>query len=194
MNRYVLMGAVLVAAVGYGYFQDNPELLGGLNTAEPETQKTEDFDDGRDDITSLKPGNPDMDAAYAETQKYLDKFISRFRESGDNQSDFTVKVAFPVIIDGEESDEIVWTTGLEDLGDGNFAAILDGEPEWMEGLQYQDRVEFTDDMIRDWALNAGQRYYGHFTTRVLRAYVSADEVEMIDSILMPDPVPPSFND
>lgn len=191
MNRYILMGAVFVAAVGYGYIQDHPELL---NAAGGSTSLVlESVENGRDDIIALAPNNPEMEAAYAQTQKYLDEFLALFGEAGANGDDFTVKVAFPVIIDDTESDEIIWTSDLEDLGDGNFTAKLGNDPEWMEGYQIEDRVEFTADMIRDWSLNAGDKYYGHFTTRVLRDYVSAEEKEMMDAFLMEPAVPPSFN-
>ena len=195
MNRYILIIVVLAAAVGYGYIQDHPEVLnaagaGGISTA----QVPESIEDGRDDIITTESGDPEIEAAYAQTQQYLEQFITEFRNSGTNSEDYTVKVAFPIVDNSVEADEIIWTSGLEDLGEGKFAAILANDPEWMEGYKFGDRVEFTYDMIRDWALRADDKFYGHFTTRALMQHMSPVDKAMISGILMEDAVPPSFND
>ena len=198
MNRSILIFVILAGTIGYGYVQDHPEILqGGGSTLMIEENNDAEGQrpDGREDIITTQDGNQEMDAAYARTAETLDKFVTSYRESGASPDRYTVKVAFPVTDQaGNEGDEVIWVSAFEDLGGTNFAGILANEPEWMEGYRLGDRVEFTGDMVRDWALEDGGRYYGHFTTRVLMSYMNPDELEMLNGILHEVAIPPYFQD
>ncbi len=214
MARGVIIAGVIIAAIGHGYYQDNPHILDGiggidgirdratsiLNTDNtPETggksvAKTVNPSGGSEGGSLIITAADDLNMNQAEalSRQYLGQFLDAFNAPGANQDDFTVKVRFPIMDQGSYAHEIIWTTDLLQLGEGHYSAALDNIPEWLDGFEIGERLEFTEEMIQDWSIVADGTIYGHFSTRALFQYMAEDEVAAMKTILSSDPIPPFF--
>lgn len=118
-------------------------------------------------------GNPDillsvhdanMKQAIIEARGSLDLFFAKQDEIGDHFGEFALKVGLPTKANGVEH---IWVVNPSEEN-GKITGFLNNEPyDLVDGYAYTDKVEFTRDDVTDWTYFEGDKYYGHFTTRLL---------------------------
>ena len=145
-----------------------------------------------DPVTQFGTDDPVMNAAQAEAQQTFALFLENVTDAeGCGSPAASVKVAFDV---GNDGVEVIWVGPFLDQGGGQMAGLLANQPNFMGNLNAGDPVSFTQDMVRDWAVNgADGLLYGHYTTRVIVPTLPAAQAAQISALLSPDPVPADWN-
>lgn len=143
-----------------------------------------------DPVTPFATDDGTMNAAIAQAQTTLPFFLANaLDDDGYGNQGTSLKVAFPVKNAGENEKEVIWVNPFRVFDDGTAAGLLANEPHFMPGLNAGDRVDFTTDMIYDWALwRADETSYGNYTTRVIAIQMGADGKDLLDRMIIP-PVP-----
>ena len=178
MQRIVLGLIVLVGLWLYSGGDDQLTDRGGPN--------------GGDRVIDFAPGDPDMSAAITAARESMPLFLDKNTDSAGNaMGNTSVKVAFDI---GNEGAEIIWVSAFTWDGGANMTGRLANQPNYMEGLNAGDPVDFTTDMIRDWSFVAPDgTMWGHYTTRVIVPQLDADTQTALNAMLSADPVPSTWN-
>lgn len=141
-----------------------------------------------DPITGFADDDPDMNAAMAQAVQTLPLFLANATDAdGFGIPGTSIKVAFPASGGGSE---IIWVGPFRWDGDQNLAGLLANQPNFMEGLNAGDPVEFTIGMVRDWALQTSDGMLsGHYTTRVIVPRLDPAQGAQLNAMLAENPVP-----
>lgn len=154
----------------------NSESPGGRQVVERENQP---------DIVNYDGADGAMNAAIDEARSRLPYFWERIGNPARGESDFTLKVAFPVTSE-EVRKEHIWVEDLERDGE-TFKAALANEPNWMTGKHVGDAVVFTEDMISDWGFARRGKLIGFYTLRVMLPDMPEDERGAYEAMLGVNP-------
>jgi len=143
-----------------------------------------------DPVTSVATDNEEMNAAQDTAQESLPLFLANvIAENGVALEGAGLKVAFP--ISGANNAEIIWITPFKWDGGSSFVGVLANQPNWMEGLNIGDTVNFSSDMIRDWSwISTDGKLFGNFTTRVMIPLMDDETAASMTQVLS-DPAIPS---
>lgn len=176
MRRFLFPALIMIVAFAYSQFSGE--------TAQPPVIVA--GEDG-DPLTAFSDSDATMNAAMAEAQSTVLLFVTNtFDTNGNGSPNGTIKVAF----DTPEGPEIIWVGSLQTDGTNGFRGILVNQPNYMEGLNLGDPVQFTTNMVRDWSLSLPDgTLFGNYTTRVMIPYIDTDTATYLNSVLSPDPVP-----
>ena len=128
-----------------------------------------------DRFVRFKSGDRQMDAAIEAARQDFGDFVRVFREPGEQQHTFQLKVAF---VDDDEVEQ-VWVADLERTDTG-FSGVLASEP-LLPSLQYKQPVEFERNRITDWMFIDHGRLVGGYTTRLIRQRMSPEERASFDA-------------
>lgn len=79
--------------------------------------------------------------------------------------DFMLRVAFDRK-DGVKGVERIWIEAVGEQGDGRYSGFVATPPQHQGPLKRDDRIEFRERQIVDWAFVQGAGLVGHYTTRV----------------------------
>ncbi len=128
--------------------------------------------------------------AIGEAQRTLPAAIGAMQKShGRFSPSLSFKVALPTR--GPERVEMIWVDQIRRFGTG-FKARLAGHPRHLP-RRIRDEVHFDYSQIADWAVQAVDgRFYGYYTTRVLRDRASGKLADDIRATLVPRPLPPDW--
>lgn len=140
-----------------------------------------------DPITSFEEQDAVMNAAMAEAASTLPLFLlSAMTTDGQGLPTAMLKVAMPAVGGGTE---VIWVDGIARTATG-FTGYLANQPHYLGPLSRGDFVEFSRDMIADWAITSPTgRLYGHYTTRVIARLPGN---EYLWDVLEPQPLPPGW--
>jgi uncharacterized protein YegJ (DUF2314 family) len=142
---------------------------------------------GADPIINYGDNDAAMNKAIADARAHLGYFWQRVEAKQRNETDFGLKVAFPVKMENNRpSREHIWVERFARSGAG-FTAYLANEPGWMPGKKLGDRVEFTEDMITDWGFYRSGKLIGFYTVRVMLPDMPASEAAEIRAQLGENP-------
>ena len=135
-----------------------------------------------------------MEAAIADAQATLPIFLRNALDAeGVSLDDALVKVALPTEAGSPTSVEHIWVAPFARMPDGSYAGLLANEPVNLGPLQVGDRVDFAEEMISDWHLNAPSgRYCGSYTSRVMYKAGAFGDTPF-EQLFEPDPVPPDWH-
>jgi uncharacterized protein YegJ (DUF2314 family) len=139
-----------------------------------------------DPIVNFSSGDTVMNAAIKQARDHLPYFWQHKAAKAKDETDFSVKVAFPVNgADGMQREHI-WVADVRESGKG-YTAILANEPNWIAGKKLGDAVSFTSDMISDWGFYRGEKMIGFYTIRVMLPELDAREAAAIRAMLGENP-------
>jgi uncharacterized protein YegJ (DUF2314 family) len=144
-----------------------------------------------DPVTGFAEDDPEMTAAVAQAGQTLPLFLKNATDAdGFGVAGTSVKVAFPATGGGSE---VIWVGPFRWDGDQNLAGLLANQPNFMGGLNAGDPVDFTVDMVRDWALQTSDGMLsGHYTTRVILPRLDPAQAAQLSAMLSKNPVPESW--
>lgn len=146
-----------------------------------------------DPVVGFDRDDPAMTAAVAAARKSLPAFLEAMLDAqGYGPDGGYLKVGFAVE-DPAIGVENIWVGPFRRLGNNRFVGLLANEPQAMPGLHNGDRVEFTQKMIVDWNLAAGDgRFWGDYTTRVVVSRLPADQARPLRKRFIEPPVPAAW--
>ncbi|HVY89167.1 MAG TPA: DUF2314 domain-containing protein [Hyphomonadaceae bacterium] len=119
-----------------------------------------------DPVVDFSSSDKEMNAAIADARAHLPYFWQRQASPARTESDFGLKVAFPVKGEQGETREHIWVSDVHRTA-GGYAGKLANEPDWMPGKHLGDQVAFSDDMISDWGFYRDDMMIGFYTIRVM---------------------------
>jgi uncharacterized protein YegJ (DUF2314 family) len=126
--------------------------------------------EGQPDIVNYDAADRAMNKAVEDARSKLPYFLERFAAPAANESDFMLKVAFPVPAPGDGV-EHMWVINPQKVAEG-FSAELNNEPYYIKNLKVGQVVTFPEDQISDWGFSREGKLIGYYTTRV-----SLDDME-----------------
>ena len=131
-----------------------------------------------------------MNAAIIDAQKSLPLFLCTAVDAeGYGPADSYLKVRVPVK-DPRMTSEVIWVGPFAAWDGRNFAGILVNEPVAMPGFALGDQLDFTYDMIVDWAwYHPNGANYGDYTSRVI--YAQLGDIDALATLADP-PYPPKW--
>lgn len=140
-----------------------------------------------DPLTEFSSSDGEMNAAMATAQDTLPLFLANVTDDeGFNTGNTSLKVAF----DTQMGPEIIWVGPFVWDGDQRMAGLLRNQPNFMDGLNAGDRVDFTVEMVRDWSFITDEGIlFGNYTTRVMIPELDDATAEQLSAVLSADPVP-----
>ncbi len=121
--------------------------------------------------------------AKAKAQAGLDKFFQRLRFPQPNESSFALKYDLNFGHPERGEPEIIWTRDVIE-SNGKIFAKLDNDPQ-TPGYKSGMTVEIPRAAIADWAIKVGDKFDGHYTTRVLVAQLPPEEAAQVLARLTP---------
>lgn len=131
----------------------------------------------------------DMINAIQAARDSLDYFFYLQDTVGDYFGDSAIKVGLP---SGDGQEEHIWVKNPRKTATG-FTGFLNNEPyDLADDMQLGDKVSFTKDMVTDWAFLEGEKYRGHFTTRILIKTYPQETIDAFLDGLHSEPVPADF--
>lgn len=144
-----------------------------------------------DQVVDFGGDDPTMNAAMADAMSTFPLFLANAVDTqGAGLPGTSVKVSFEV--DG--GTEVIWVGPFITQGGGQMAGLLANQPNFMPGLNAGDPVQFSQDMVRDWAIQLPDgKLWGHYTTRVVVTQLPAAQAEQIKAVLSQTPVPANWN-
>ena len=131
-----------------------------------------------DRVVQVSVTDAAMNEAKAEARAGLDDFFARLSSPQPHESDFALKFDLNHGHSERGQAEIIWTRDITRGLNGEIYGYLDNVPE-TRGFTEGQRVEIPRDAIADWAIKVGDKFQGHYTTRVLFAQMSPEEAEAI---------------
>lgn len=140
-----------------------------------------------DPLTSFSENNTAMNAAMSEAQSTLPAFLDKTTDNeGYSVGNVSIKVAF----DTAMGTEIIWVGPFAWDGQDRMIGLLRNQPNFMDGFNVGDRVDFDTSMVRDWSVVADDgTMFGNYTTRVMIPELDAATAQRLLQMLSPDPVP-----
>ena len=143
-----------------------------------------------DPTVSFDDNDQAMNSAMSEAVRTFPVFLGNATDAnGASVPSAFVKVSFDVA----DGTEIIWVGPFVEQGGGQFVGALANRPNYMPGLNAGDTVEFTTDMVRDWAIQLPDGLlWGHYTTRQIAATLSTDQAAQIMAALSETPVPDAW--
>ena len=147
----------------------------------------------QDPTVNYSESDAQMLAAIADARSTLPLFLANALDAdGNSIVGAAIKVELPTVAGSDTESEHIWVTPFTRLPDGSLAGLLANEPVNLGALQVGDRVDFTEDMISDWHLDAPSgRYWGSYTSRVMYEAGAFGDTPF-DQIFETDPVPPQW--
>lgn len=179
MTRRTTALILFAGLLGFGLYEAG--YLGGGNEAGEGTT-------GRPDpVIALQTGDAAMAQAVAQVRMTLPVFLANTTQGNVfPTSSPNLKVSFDL---GLGSTEVIWVSPVQWDGEDQFAGLLANQPNYLD-LNMGDRVEFSADMINDWAFIAPDgTLYGQYTTRVLLSEMEENMAALVAARLSDDPVP-----
>lgn len=144
-----------------------------------------------DPVTDFSASDPRMNAAIDTANASLPAFLANMTDGqGNGMAGTAIKVAFPT----SNGAEIIWVSPFKWDGDIRFAGLLSNQPNFMDGLNAGDVVQFETSMVRDWSMVAPDgTMWGNYTTRVMLPELDAATAAILTARLSADPVPSDWN-
>ena len=139
-----------------------------------------------DPMINFSSGDSAMNAAIKDARDHLPYFWDHRSAKAKGETDFGLKVAFPVKGPGGMSREHIWVADVRETGEG-YTAMLANEPNWITGKRLGDPVVFTSDMISDWGFFRGEKMIGFYTIRVMLPELDPREAAQIRATLGENP-------
>lgn len=132
-----------------------------------------------DPVIPFKSEDQLMLLAIDQARKTINFFIDSFCHPKKNQTSFLLKVMF----ENEQSSEHIWVADLDFStlpAKGTVTGTIANEPK-MPGLGFMQRIEFHPSKVTDWMFIEDGYLVGGYTTRVIRACMTAEERLAFDS-------------
>jgi uncharacterized protein YegJ (DUF2314 family) len=127
-------------------------------------------------LYEVNADDPIMQEAMKKARATLPEFWE-LKQRGDlNMTDFSLKVRFQ----GEEDiKEHIWLGDVEKTKDG-FSGHLGNEPQFVDSLNADECVSFSEDQITDWMYMKDEKVYGNYTMRAQMQNMSLSDKEMVE--------------
>jgi uncharacterized protein YegJ (DUF2314 family) len=139
----------------------------------------------QDKVVQVGIGDAEISAAKAKAQSGLDRFFTRLKNPAANESSFGLKYDLNYGHSERGQPEIIWTRDLQVAANGDIAGFLDNDPV-TPGFKSGDLVYINRAAIADWAIKVGNKFEGHYTTRILVAHMPANEAAQVMERLAPE--------
>jgi uncharacterized protein YegJ (DUF2314 family) len=133
--------------------------------------------DPTDPVMAVTESDQDINLAIGRARSTLDVFFKQLANQKPNQEGFLVKVRFSHGADVEH----IWLADLA-ITNRQMHGVIASEPR-LPGLSFMKSVSFKKDQITDWMYIEDKCLVGGFTTRVLRARMSPDELDALNANL-----------
>ena len=129
-----------------------------------------------DPVVKVEAEDSEMNAAISAAQASITNFMAVFRHPQTNQQYFLVKGRFTA----GHVVEHIWVADLS--YDGSvFHGVIANEPESIPGLRFKQPVELQPGQISDWMFVQDGKLVGGYTSRVLRARMTAQQRRELDA-------------
>ena len=135
-----------------------------------------------DRVVQVSVSDAAINGAKAQARAGLDDFFARLSSPRPHESDFALKFDLNYGHAERGQAEIIWTRDITRGLNGEIYGYLDNEPD-TRGFVEGQRVEIPRDAIADWAIKVGDKFQGHYTTRVLFGQMTPEEVEAVKANL-----------
>jgi uncharacterized protein YegJ (DUF2314 family) len=139
----------------------------------------------QDSVVRVRTTDADIVAAKAKAQAGLDRFFGRLKNPAANESSFGLKFNLNHGHPERGEAEIIWARDIQVAGNGDIAGFLDNDP-ITPGFKSGDLVYIQRAAIADWAIRVGDRFEGHYTTRVLVATMPPADAAQVMARLVPE--------
>jgi uncharacterized protein YegJ (DUF2314 family) len=137
----------------------------------------------KEQVVRVRIDDAAVSGAKAKAQAGLDKFFQRLRFPQPDESSFGLKYDLNWGHPERGEPEIIWTRDVIE-SNGKILAKLDNDPQ-TPGYKSGMDVEIPRAAIADWAIKVGDKFDGHFTTRVLVAQLPPEEAAQVLARLTP---------
>lgn len=135
-----------------------------------------------DRIVQVSVDDVAVNAAKQQARAGLDDFFARLDAPKPSESDFGLKFDLNHGHPERGQAEIIWASDISRGLDGEIYGVLDNVPA-TAGFANGQRVEIPRESIADWAIRVGDKFQGHYTTRVLIAQLPEAEADAVKSQL-----------
>jgi uncharacterized protein YegJ (DUF2314 family) len=142
-------------------------------------------DHPQDRVVQVRTNDAGIVAAKARAQAGLDRFFARLKNPAANESRFGLKFDLNYGHPERGEAEIIWTRDIQVAANGDIAGFLDNDPT-TPGFKSGDLVYIKRPAIADWAIRVGDRFEGHYTTRVLVAQLPPEDAAQVMARLAPE--------
>jgi uncharacterized protein YegJ (DUF2314 family) len=129
----------------------------------------------RDDVVSVKSGDPAVTAAMQRARAELDGFLAIASAPPAGTDRFSVKVRLPY---GEDQAEYIWINPFKRDG-ARFVGVVASTPRHFSNLASGDRLAFERKDIADWTYMNGGRRMGNYTGCALLAREPPEQYEAL---------------
>ncbi|WP_246661659.1 YegJ family protein [Tardiphaga sp. vice304] len=129
----------------------------------------------RDDIASVKSGDPAVTAAMQRARAELDGFLAIAGAPPPGAGRFSLKIRLPF---GDDQAEYIWVNPFKRDGAG-FVGVVASMPRNFSNLASGDRLAFQKKDIADWTYVIGERRKGNYTGCALLAKEPPDQYEAL---------------
>jgi uncharacterized protein YegJ (DUF2314 family) len=126
-----------------------------------------------------------LSAAAAQARTHLAYFWAHEQAPTDTEYDFRLKVELPRK-DGQPGKAQTWVETVARDGEKLSGQIAAETPE-LVGAKKGDVVEFIEPQVVDWAFFAGEKLYGHYTTRVMLPKLPLEQADAMRSMFGDNP-------
>jgi uncharacterized protein YegJ (DUF2314 family) len=139
----------------------------------------------QDSVVRVRTTDADIVAAKAKAQAGLDRFFARLKNPAANESKFSLKFNLNDGHPERGEAEIIWARDIQVAGNGDIVGFLDNDP-ITPGFKSGDLVYIQRAAIADWAVQVGDKFEGHYTTRVLVATMPPADAAQVMARLWPE--------
>jgi uncharacterized protein YegJ (DUF2314 family) len=126
-----------------------------------------------------------LSAAAGQARAHLAYFWTHEQAPAETEYDFRLKVALPRK-DGQPGKAQSWVETVARDGDKLSGQLAAETPE-LAGVKKGDVVEFSEPQVVDWAFFAGEKLYGHYTTRVMLPKLPPEQADAMRSMFGDNP-------
>ncbi len=137
----------------------------------------------KDEVVRVRTDDPKLSAAKSSARAGLDRFFTRLQNPAPSESGFGLKYDLNYGTSGRVEPEIIWARDVQMKG-GDIYGFLDNTPV-TPGFKADQLVKIDRASIADWAIKVGDKFEGHYTTRVLVKSMKESEAAQVLARLHP---------
>ena len=126
----------------------------------------------RDEVVTLKKGDPDMAAAFRKARETLPEFLALVRARQSTVTKLAVKIAIPA----GDDDEYFWLTEVGQHGN-KYVGRINNTPRAAKQVKFGQVIQFSESEIVDWLYMEDGKMRGNFTACAMLKREPADQVD-----------------